>query len=401
MGGDGSGGDSDGGDGSGDGSGAGGSSSEDGSSSGSSVGGSKKKPMPQPSEIDNPSENSETGALYSKREEVGWFQSYFYEEVGEDGMRVNKEVVFWAIVILLILIGIAFYFIVLRKDKQKKKTGGYLKRVNKMQASNVSSFMKKNNSTLTKDDSIYDALEIFIEKYQTIIPIMSGKRVEGVITKKGFLKKVGTYKYDDMSKIKVSKIIEKDFSSCDSEDSLGRVVSLMEKSKSDSLLVLDKNKNLKGVISYLTLIEVMSSAKFEITNPPLIREVFGKNAEKVDSQDKIMKVRKKFEIKDIDYSVVMKNGKPVGIVTAKDLLTALYNSVKFDEAKIESIMSSPIVFENPGNLLTKTFKTFILRKFNYIPLSVSGELEGVASMKGVVNAYYRFVVSAEEESEVD
>lgn len=99
----------------------------------------------------------------------------------------------------------------------------------------------------------------------------------------------------------------------------------------------------------------------------------------------VTNLSKEMEISGLGSIVITKSGKPVGIVTDRDIaIKVIMHDRKGSEIKAKEIMSSPLVSIEPGVLLEKACAVLAENDIRRMPVIEDGELLGIISVRNVL-----------------
>ncbi len=99
----------------------------------------------------------------------------------------------------------------------------------------------------------------------------------------------------------------------------------------------------------------------------------------------VTNLSKEMEISGLGSIVITKSGKPVGIVTDRDIaIKVIMHDRKGSEIKAKEIMSSPLVSIEPGVLLEKACAVLAENGIRRMPVIEDGELLGIISVRNVL-----------------
>ncbi len=84
--------------------------------------------------------------------------------------------------------------------------------------------------------------------------------------------------------------------------------------------------------------------------------------------------------------VVDETGRPVGIVSERDVVRELAKSEQVLNEPVSRIMTSDVVLARPGDDTKAVSKTMTDRRFRHLPVMDHGELVGIISIGDVVKA---------------
>ena len=127
----------------------------------------------------------------------------------------------------------------------------------------VSDIMTKGVFTVSLDDTIRKADEIMRDEQVRQVPVLEGKKFIGLITERTLREYTlqGIYDYDDeygeLGHNKITdfrKVMKKDIHFIYPEDSVKKAVEIMAKYKTDCLPVVDWDKNLVGILTFIDLL---------------------------------------------------------------------------------------------------------------------------------------------------
>ncbi len=84
--------------------------------------------------------------------------------------------------------------------------------------------------------------------------------------------------------------------------------------------------------------------------------------------------------------VVDEGGKPIGIVSERDIIQAMaQNETLFGES-VRTIMTTDVIIARPNDDVHAVEKTMTVRRFRHLPVMDRGELVGIISIGDVVKA---------------
>ncbi len=90
---------------------------------------------------------------------------------------------------------------------------------------------------------------------------------------------------------------------------------------------------------------------------------------------------------EIGCLIVMKKGKPVGIVTETDMVKrVILGSADTEKTKVKKIMSKPLVIGNPQMDIDQASKIMRKRKIKKLPIIANGRLVGLVTTTDIVRS---------------
>ena len=88
---------------------------------------------------------------------------------------------------------------------------------------------------------------------------------------------------------------------------------------------------------------------------------------------------------DLGNLVVMDEGRPVGIVTERDIVRLLAVGRYSPELKVGEIMSHPLETVSPDDSIKRTFILMDSRKIRRIPVVENGDLVGIVGGRDIIH----------------
>jgi predicted transcriptional regulator len=308
-----------------------------------------------------------------------------------DNVREHFNFILASLGIILLL------FIVSIIIRYRKEISTYFTRIGSLERKvsgvlnlGVSQFMNTKVVKLDSGDSVLEAIEIFNENTISTIAVQRGGKIAGLLTKYDVISKLYQKKFDEIKKTTVGEIMKKKFSMCKSNTAFGDLYFIMLKNNLTEMVIGDGGK-IEGSIDHFDILNMFENAAFEIENPPMISEAMSKDYVAVTGETNLRKLTEKLLINNSEYALVLEKDKPVGIVTFKDLLSAMSRSLDFDKSRAVNIMSSTLVSMTPGTSIYVAFKLMLSRKFNQIPIMAGDKIEGVVNIRYIIKMYYDLI----------
>jgi len=99
----------------------------------------------------------------------------------------------------------------------------------------------------------------------------------------------------------------------------------------------------------------------------------------------VTKLSKDMELAGIGSVVITRKGKPIGIVTDRDIALKIFASKRNpSEVKAEEIMSSPLITIEPDVLLEKACELMADRGIRRLPVMEDDKLVGIISLRNIL-----------------
>jgi predicted transcriptional regulator len=257
-------------------------------------------------------------------------------------------------------------------------------------------FMNKDMFFLNRDDSILEAIETFVANNADIILIGSKKFVDGYIEKQTIISKMDDLNYDSIVNKKIKDIMEKNLNFFSLNDSLEKIYSEMIQKKLRNVAI-GKINTISGTIGYSEIFKALRTFSEKIENTPIISNFIEKQISFADFNSNIFDLIKTLKRNKTDYLIVKDNQKEKGIITLKDLLSAIRKGIDYEKNFAYSIMSPNIVYLNPGNSLNDALRVMLDRKFNQVPVQLDNKLSGIFTNFDLLNAYNDFILDLKKD----
>jgi CBS domain-containing protein len=84
--------------------------------------------------------------------------------------------------------------------------------------------------------------------------------------------------------------------------------------------------------------------------------------------------------------VVDPGGKPVGIISERDVIRIAHQTEDFFKIRIDAVMTKDVVVGSPDDDLKSVQQTMTQRKFRHLPVMEQGRLVGIVSISDLVKA---------------
>ncbi len=117
-----------------------------------------------------------------------------------------------------------------------------------------------------------------------------------------------------------------------------------------------------------------------------VKEVMTREVCTVRKSDTVHTLAKKMLEYGVGSAVVVENGKPIGIVTEKDLIAKVVAKNKTPaKVKVEEVMSHPIITINPNTSLRDAATLMIKRGIRRLPVIEGGVLVGIITDNDILS----------------
>lgn len=254
--------------------------------------------------------------------------------------------------------------------------------------------------TVNKDSSIFEALQKMQLNLIKRIVITEGTKPLGIITERDinrFLKEDKTARV--INEIPVKHVMEKNIVliTDDLENDFYQCASKMENLKIGSVILVNKNGDLSGIVSRTDLVKAYANL---FGGKYLIKEFMSTKIVTCRKSDSLKLVLNLIDQNKISRLVVInKNGNVVGLISTNlllsnsDFFTSTSNSRDYlipsnDDVTVSDLLDDNLVTINENDDLVKAASLMIKYKISGIPVLDSKEkLIGVISKTDIVKAF--------------
>lgn len=178
----------------------------------------------------------------------------------------------------------------------------------------------RNSVTITNDMSLLEAREFLLRHRVGRLPILdNNKKPVGIITEKDFVRAIYNIGGKSIEKVLVKDVMSKSLITVTRNDTIYKCAKLMQNHKISSILVLEKNGGLAGIV---TKTDIASVFLTQSVGPLKVSRVMTPKVITVMPADSLLLVESLLVKYRISRIVVERNNKPVGIITNRDFIPA-------------------------------------------------------------------------------
>ena len=113
----------------------------------------------------------------------------------------------------------------------------------------------------------------------------------------------------------------------------------------------------------------------------IVKDLMSTNVVSIDSEATVKDAASKMAQQEIGSLVVMEQGKPVGIVTERDLLSRVLALGRNAEAtRVKTIMSKPLISAGPDMEVTEATRFMVAKGIKKLPITQEGRLIGILTL---------------------
>jgi predicted transcriptional regulator len=250
----------------------------------------------------------------------------------------------------------------------------------------LKNIIHKQSFILDSNSNLSQIIDIFMNNYINYIGIIKSGEIIDVITKKDIIAQINQSKSDPLSQ-KIICTKKKKIGFCSPENNFEELCKSLLNSK-EGFVVYKEDKNYK-ILDLFDILEILQNSDFTVEGSPLLSRIMNKEIATIDYKTNLKKLMKNFE--EHEYSIVIKDGKPYGIITIKDILSSISKGVNLEKIYVENIMSAKLISVTPGTSVLEVLKIIYERKFNQVPILMDQKVIGIVGIKELLNSYMDFV----------
>ena len=192
---------------------------------------------------------------------------------------------------------------------------------------------------LNESTSITDALSYFYNTSSKALPYMKGSKIIGMVRRNSILKAILSMHM--LSKTKVYEIMSSPVVAIDIGASLTQAQKLMDENNVHRLVVMEDGK-LYGLITQKNVVKLGARSEggsirqTPSTKPSKIRivDICERGPLNIEQSESVDIAIRQLVTKDISSLVVVRNGRPVGMLSARDIVESVMKSGNKIEEKI-------------------------------------------------------------------
>jgi CBS domain-containing protein len=245
----------------------------------------------------------------------------------------------------------------------------------------VKDIMSQNIVTITPEASIAEAAGIMGEKHIGSLIVTKYDTPVGIVTERDLLSKVLALG-KDLRTTRVEKVMSYPLITICSTAKIKEAAQMMVQKKG-RLAVFDCGI-LLGILTASDLIRSLPAVpETEVE----VDDFMTKRVETADEKTLVVSVAKMMGEKRIGSVIVTSKGEPFGIFTERDLLTTFLVKGKPLIADVGKEASSPLIAAPAGTSVHKAAVTMAVKHIRRLPIIRNGKLVGIITARDLVEAY--------------
>ena len=221
----------------------------------------------------------------------------------------------------------------------------------KLKNSNLDQVIR-NSVAISQDTSLLEAREFLLRHKVGRLPILdNNKKPVGMITEKDFVRAIYKIGGKSIEKVLVNDVMSKNLITVTRNDTIYRCAKLMQNHRISSILVLEENGILVGIV---TKTDIASVFLTQSVGPLKVSQIMTPKVITVMPADSLLLVESLLVKYRISRIVVERNKKPVGIITNRDIPAKMPRWIRqfADPKEVEDFRLNPCPDEFKMNQLS-------------------------------------------------
>jgi len=247
----------------------------------------------------------------------------------------------------------------------------------------VNEIMSRGVVTTTPEATIYEAAKIMGDKHIGSLIVVKYETPVAIVTERDLLSKV-LAKGLDPKEVMVDGVMSYPLIKICPTAKIRDAAQMMIKKK--GRLAVFECGNMVGIITASDLIRSLPEAPETMTK---IDSFITREVVTSDVNETVSKIVKIMGEKRIGSVIVTSEGKPMGIFTERDLLTAFLAKDIPLNTEVGKASSSPLIVAPLGISVHEAAKTMASRHVRRLPIVKEGKLMGIITARDLVEAYAR------------
>ncbi len=193
----------------------------------------------------------------------------------------------------------------------------------------VKKIMDKDPITIDKNETLVQGLRLLEKGKISHLILLSGEKVEGIVSEKDMLAKLGTTRTwrTDLSRFHLSSFVRRPLITIDPSSKVSDAIGIMMKEDIGFLPVV-KNHKLVGVVSKQTLVSKLKFEPLEVSN------IFTSNVKTIAPSTPVPDARRIINEQQFSSLPVVEGFKLIGVLTDTRLLQAITKLYKRAEWRV-------------------------------------------------------------------
>jgi len=248
-------------------------------------------------------------------------------------------------------------------------------------AKEVKEIMSRDVVTIIPEVSMAEAAGIMGEKHIGSLIVTKYDTPVGIVTERDLLSKVLALG-KDLRKVKVENIMSYPLIAIDSTAKIKEAAQMMVQKKG-RIAVFDSGK----LVGILTASDLIRSLPLVPETEVQVDDYMTKRVETADEKTPVASIIKIMGEKRIGSVIVTSKGEPFGIFTERDLLTTFLVKGKPLISEVGKESSSPLITAPVGTSVHQAAVTMAIEHIRRLPITRNGKIVGIITARDLVEAY--------------
>jgi predicted transcriptional regulator len=254
-----------------------------------------------------------------------------------------------------------------------------------MLSNKVHELMTRDPITASVSSTILEVMELMAEKNVGRAIIAENQAPVGIFTEKDVLKRVMSSRLDSRS-TPIKKVMTSPVRSVPEDTHIIEALAKMYRSKFRHLLVREKKGKIVGIISMRRILELAVELGQRLAENQIVGNIMSRHLVTVDAAQSIQDAIELMIKKDKGCVAVMRQGKPAGIFTERDVLKRVaVKRLDTTKTAVETVMTANLVTLPETALVGQVLAEMHKRRFRHMVILGEGNrLVGIVSMRDVL-----------------
>lgn len=245
----------------------------------------------------------------------------------------------------------------------------------------VEEIMSRGIVTIAPEASMAEAVGIMGERHIGSLIVTKDDTPVGIVTERDLLSKV-LASGKDLREVKVENIMSYPLITIGPAAKIKEAAQMMIQKKS-RLAVFDSGK----LVGIVTASDLIRSLPIVPETWVKVDDFMTKQVETADEKTPVASIVKVMGEKRIGSVIVTSKGEPFGIFTERDLLTTFLVKGKLLTAEVGKEASSPLITAPVGTSVHQAAVTMAIEHIRRLPITKNGKLVGIITARDLVEAY--------------
>jgi CBS domain-containing protein len=254
-----------------------------------------------------------------------------------------------------------------------------------MLSNKVSEIMTTGVVTSPTSSTVHEVVELMAARKIGAVVITEGQAAAGIFTEHDIVRRVMNKKRDP-KKTGIKKVMTSPVRDVSRETHIIEALGKMYRGKFRHLLIRGEKGAMVGLVSMRDILKLAVELGHGLTDTQTVGTIMSKSVAIVDAGDSIEQAVEKMVEKKTGCVVVLSGGKPVGILTERDVLKwVAAGDITTEKSRVRDLMTTPLVSTGSSAPLSEVLAEMHGRGFRNMPvMGNAGELAGIVSMGDVL-----------------